>query len=624
MRRIISLVALAACIGVPGGRAADTPHEATLDGELKKWHKVTLSFEGPELSESGIRLDHYVESPFRDYRLNVTFAHARSGKVYVVPGHFAADGRAAETSASSGNVWRVHFAPDETGNWTWKASFRRGRNVVAHDDDLESAPVAFDGAAGSFTIECSDKTGRDFRAQGRLDYVGRRYLRFAETGEYFLKGGADSPENLLAYFEFDGTSSRKRAGSDPKPGEARPTPLHRFAPHAKDWRGGDPTWQGSKGKNIIGALNYLAAEGMNSVYFLTMNVTGDGDDVWPWTSPDERYFFDCSKLDQWELVFSHMDRLGLTMHVVTQETENDALLDSGELGLQRKLYYRELIARFSHHLGVIWNLGEENVNTDRQRKAFSTYIRNLDPYDHPIVLHTYPDDQEEVYPALLGFPAFEGPSLQISPMDGTHAETVKWIDLSGRAGRQWFVSLDEIGPSDVGVKPDAEDPGHDGVRHLALWANLMAGGAGCEWYFGYRFPNNDLGCEDWRSRENMWKLTRLALDFFHRYLPFWEMNHADALTSAEEDFCLARPGDTYAIYLPAGRSADLDLGARAENYRVSWYNPRIGGELQAGTPAQVAGPGKVSVGMPPSEIDRDWVVLLKRESGRPAHLQPRH
>ena len=622
MRRMIAWLGLTAFLWIPGGMTAEMQQKATLDGEQRKWHKITLSFEGPELSESGTKLDRYVESPFRDYRLNVTFAHPQSGKVYLVPGYFAADGNAAETGASRGNIWRVLFSPDETGEWRWKASFRRGRNIAVQTDDLESAPVAFDGLAGSFTVAPTDKTGRDFRARGRLDYVGRRYLRFSETGEYFLKGGADSPENFLAYFEFDGTYSRKPAGSEPKPGEARPSSLHRFEPHAKDWRPGDPAWQGTKGKNIIGALNYLASRGMNSVYFLTMNVNGDGDDVWPWTSPEDRYFFDCSKLDQWEVVFSQMDRLGLVMHVVTQETENDALLDSGELGLQRKLYYRELIARFSHHLGVVWNLGEENVNTDRQRKAFSNYIRSLDPYDHPIVVHTYPGDQEEAYTPLLGFPAFEGPSLQISPMNGTHAETVKWIDLSGRAGRQWFVSLDEIGPSDIGVKPDAEDPGHDEVQHLALWANLMAGGAGCEWYFGYKSPNNDLGCEDWRSRENMWRLTRLALDFFHRYLPFWEMNHADALTSNNDDFCLAKPGEVYAIYLPADRTTDLDLGAREATYRVSWYNPRTGGALQAGSLVQVAGPGKVSIGKPPSETGRDWVALLMRETGRQNNLRP--
>jgi len=104
--------------------------------------------------------------------------------------------------------------------------------------------MAFNGAGGSFTIGPSDKSGRDHRAKGLLRYVGRHYLQFAGTGEYFIKGGADSPENFLAYAQFDGTY---RAGTraKPRPGEANPRGLHRYEPHLRDWRPGDPTWRGT-------------------------------------------------------------------------------------------------------------------------------------------------------------------------------------------------------------------------------------------------------------------------------------------------------------------------------------------------------------------------------------------
>ncbi|MEZ5397229.1 MAG: hypothetical protein R2724_31240 [Bryobacterales bacterium] len=35
--------------------------------------------------------------------------------------------------------------------------------------------------------------------------------------------------------------------------------IHHYEPHVQDWKPGDPTWQGGKGKGIIGALNYLAS-----------------------------------------------------------------------------------------------------------------------------------------------------------------------------------------------------------------------------------------------------------------------------------------------------------------------------------------------------------------------------
>ncbi|MCD6303874.1 MAG: DUF5060 domain-containing protein [Planctomycetes bacterium] len=597
-----------ACIAAFAAAAAGLSSAATagaasgiVSGELKCWHRVTITFDGPATAEDA------TPNPFTDYRLTVTFRSGR--REVVVAGHYAADGRAAETGAAKGCKWRAYFVPETTGTWSYVASFRTGPGVAIQDDPHAGRPTAFDGAAGRFTVAPSDKTGRDFRARGFLRHDARsHYLRFSGDGRYFLKGGADSPENLLGYADFDGTfdtggNKRIRGGF-----------LHTYAPHVRDWRPGDPTWRGGKGKGLIGALNYLASTGMNSVYFIPYNIDGgDGKDTWPWTSPKQRERFDCSKLDQWEIVFSHMDRLGLMMHVIMQETENDHALDGGRLGPRRRLYYRELISRFAHHLAVQWNLGEENTNTDAQRKAFAAYIRRLDPYDHPIVCHTRPGWYERVYSPLLGAADFDGPSLQMGNVRATHAETVKWVRRSERAGEPWVVCLDEIGPAGVGVKPDADDSNHDDVRRFALWGNLLGGGAGCEWYFGYKFPNNDLDCEDWRSRAGMWHQTRIALAFFHEYLPFWTMRSGDDLTSAADDYCFCRPGEVYAVYLPGGSTTKLKLPAGS--FTVRWYDPAAGGPLRRGTIAELRGPGNLSIGHPPGKNTKDWVALI-RATGR--------
>jgi len=604
MIRYKTILSLAFCFILTVPIISHGQNKATVSGELKKWHKITLTFSGPQTNETAD------PNPFRDYRLNVTFY--KGDKQYVIPGYYAADGNAAQTSAKSGNQWRVHFSPDEQGQWNYSASFRTGRDIAVSNDPNAGSPTAFDGAGGTFTVGPSDKTGRDFRSKGILKYVGKRYLQFAETGEYFLKGGADSPENFLGYADFDDTFD---AGELKRQGEATGDEfIHQYRPHIKDWRPGDPTWKNDKGKGIIGALNYLASEGMNSVYFMCYNLDGgDGKDVWPWTDPNEKYRFDCSKLDQWEIVFSHMDTLGLMLHAITQETENDQGLDGGELGPQRKLYYRELIARFAHHPALVWNLGEENTNTDDQRKAFCRYIKELDPYDHPIVCHTFPGRYENIYSPLLGYEYFDGPSLQTND---THTQTLKWIEKSASTGKPWFVCLDEIGPADTGVKPDANDYWHDDVRSKHLWGNLMAGGAGCEWYFGYKFAHNDLNCEDWRSRDHLWDLTRYALEFFHRYLPFAEMTGHDELISIEDGYCFAKLGQIYTIYLPAPEgptsgTTNLDLGKYSSTFTVQWYNPRIGGPLQTGTVTKITGPGPASIGSPPAETDKDWVALIK-------------
>ncbi len=407
----------------------------------------------------------------------------------------------------------------------------------------------------------------------------------------------------------------------------------------RDWKPGDPVWQGGKGKGLIGALNYLAGKGANAFSFLTYNVGGDGDDVWPFLTPEDKFHYDCSKLDQWQIVFDHAQRLGLYLHFKLQETEIDdnrldnqerpvpAALDGGDLGPERKLYCRELVARFGHELALNWNLGEENTQSTAQQRAMAHYLHTTDPYHHLIVVHTYPDWQDRVYPPLLGVQSdLTGASLQNS-WNVAHQRTLKWVAQSAQAGKPWVVANDEQNPPDFGVPPD---PGYEGfagtagpdgrryslddIRKLTLWGNLMAGGAGVEYYFGYRLPQNDLGCEDWRSRDRSWEYGRIALDFFRR-IPFWEMSNADALVGNERHdnsrFCLAKPGEVYAIYLPNGGVTELDLGQTNRAFDLLWFNPRTGRPLLEGDVRTVVGPGRVQVGPPPAEPEQDWAALLK-------------
>ena len=65
--------------------------------------------------------------------MTVTFKHS-DGTTVVVPGYFAADGDAANSSAESGTVWRAHLAPDRTGQWSYRVAFTQGQ-LAALDDD---------------------------------------------------------------------------------------------------------------------------------------------------------------------------------------------------------------------------------------------------------------------------------------------------------------------------------------------------------------------------------------------------------------------------------------------------------------------------------------------------------
>lgn len=561
--------------------------------------------------------------------MSVVFRHESGSPVYTVPGYFAADGRAAETSATAGTVWRAHLSPDKTGTWHYRVRFVKG--LMSAIDPAAGLPLRpFDGQTGSFEVAETDKSSPDFRARGRLAYLGDRYLRFLGDGTGFLKAGPDSPETLLAYADFDNTrASLERS------------PLKTWVAHLQDWQPGDPAWQNGKGKGLIGALNYLASEGLNSFSFLPYNVGGDGDNVWPFAGKDDKLRYDVSKLEQWGIVFAHGQRLGLHLHFKLQETEMDDLkfpnavqdpnrnapLDGGDLGPERMLYLRELVARFGHHLALTWNLGEENTQSYEQRRDMAAFLKQIDPYGHHVVLHTYPSSQDAVYNSLLGArSALTGPSLQ-NPWDAVHQRTLQWIEASERAGKPWVVTNDEQNPANFGVPIDPDYPAasesaappyslHD-IRKYTLWGNLMAGGAGVEYYFGWITPGNDLNNEDFRTRDQSWDYCRIALGFFRDHdIPFTRMRNDNALIgnpdNTNERYCFAEPGEVYLVYLPDGGTSELDLSSTGSRFQVRWFNPREGGRLLKGSVHQVAGGSRVNLGTPPTDPSEDWLVMVRR------------
>ena len=603
-------------------RGEDGSGDVTITGDLNQWHKITLTLDGPFAHERDTS-----PNPFLDYRLDVTFRH-ESGSTYLVPGFFAADGNAGESSAESGTQWRAHFAPDLVGEWSYAVSFRAGDNVAIDEEAESKALGPFDGKKGSFFVLASDKAGRDFRGKGRLKYVGGHHLQHLGSGEYFLKAGADAPETFLGYADFDGTVANR----------PEKVPLKTWEPHLRDWNEGDPVWQGGKGKGMIGAINYLSGKGCNVFSFLTYNAGGDGDNVWPFVERNEKFHYDCSKLDQWDLVFDHATVKGMYLHFKMQETENDdnrkghkkpaggvvpTSLDGGDLGPERKLYCRELIARFGHHLALNWNLGEENTQSTEQQIAMAKYVADTDPYDHLIVVHTYPDQQDKIYRPLLGEASvLRGASLQNSNIRDCHKQIVKWTRASAEAGVPWVVSFDEPGnasegmpadPGYPGMPDDFDNPGIDDTRKFVLWGTLMAGGGGVEYYFGYKLPQNDLICEDWRSRDLSWDYCNIALRFFEEEaIPFGEMLNADELIGNHEHdnsgYCFAKEGKIYLVYLPDGGGRSLDLSAVSGKVSLRWFNPREGGALT--DPVVIPGGEKKTLLQAP-DSNGDWLAVIR-------------
>ena len=208
-----------------------------------------------------------------------------------------------------------------------------------------------------------------------------------------------------------------------------------------------------------------------------------------------------------------------------------------------------------------------------------------------------------------------GFSLQTNKPDfrNVHGATLNYLNRSVKAGKPWVVACDEPGDAQHALVTDAEDPTRDDARKNALWGNLMAGGAGVEWYFGYKHPHSDLTCQDFRSRAKMWEQCRVALQFFdNNHIPFWNMANADGLVSVKNAYCLRQKNEIYLVFLKdAVQEATLDMAESSGEWNVQWLDPREGGALQSGSISKVEAGKNVSLGMAPSERERDWVVLVR-------------
>ena len=334
------------------------------------------------------------------------------------------------------------------------------------------------------------------------------------------------------------------------------------------------------------AIDYLASKGVNSIYLMLHNVDGDGRNVWPWVGANQSVakanneYFDVAKLQEWENLFEYIQAKGIVLHFVFED-------DSGWTGFNRDMYYRELIARFGHHNGLIWNISEEygeNYSAD-QIKTFAGMVRDLDPYDHPITVHNVGSVSN--WDPFLGDDRFDLTSLQTvaSPQNDTVAA---WFGLSESSGRAIPISIDETGRIGAGDRALS--------RHI-VWS-IYTGGGMFEMYTAPLSSYTDFSAHF----DDMQRARGLI-----EGLPYWQMSPANDLIVSGSAYAFAKTGDTYLAYLPSGGSIDLDLTSASGTYAVSWLNPSTGASSSG---SDVAGGSILQLASP---FAGDGVVTLTRK-----------
>ena len=326
-------------------------------------------------------------------------------------------------------------------------------------------------------------------------------------------------------------------------------------------------------------------------------------------------------------MFDHAQRLGIFLHFVFNEAEeaNKRELDDGELGPERKLYYREMIARFGHHLALEWNLCEEyNLHFDfgpERIRAFADYVPRVDPYDHPITVHSAGDPVEKLR-FTFGDPRFSLTSIQLNHRP-IHEVTEAVRQETRLAGRPLPVSLDEF-TLDRGQRashiPVDDAEGH---RREKIWPTYFSGGM-------IEFILDDLLRTDsfkTPEREKLWRvLMARRVVSWRKTSPFGKWNRPMSCQSARPRlpwplakgrlFRLARrylPSEARCTrsYLPiCTATGSIDLTDLKGTAKQRWFNPTTGEFV--GPSIEISGGAQRDLGPPPADPTADWVVLIER------------
>ena len=323
------------------------------------------------------------------------------------------------------------------------------------------------------------------------------------------------------------------------------------------------------------------------MYILTNNIGGDENDVWPWlgstpaeardhAGPDSR--FDIGKLDEWRIIFEYMQTKGVVPYLVLED-------DSAWTGYDHGRYYRELIARFGYLPALIFNFCEEYNEryTISDALEYLKKLKEMDSFNHPLGIHNIniPND------AYIDAIQVDFTSIQTHYSDplAHNKLSMDWIERSKERKKRIPVSgFDEPRPL---------------MDRRGWWSAYMGGGT---WEVHVDKPY-DRPMSAWK---NVWHCLGGARAFMES-IPFWEMSSSNHLVKSGKAFCLCKPGEVYALYLPSGGTVTLEM-TEDRRYEFDWWNPANGrnGDFQKG--------GHINGGIRSfsSPGNGDWVLRIIR------------
>lgn len=334
----------------------------------------------------------------------------------------------------------------------------------------------------------------------------------------------------------------------------------------------------------------------------------------PWIAKDPESFdnpgidytrFNIPYWQKWERMLRYAREKDMIVSVIQDISTHKAQPAAGSEDEHRYLHYAA--ARLGAFSNITWDLGDDldSFRDEKWAHETGTLLERWDPYRHLATSHPVHREHQDRGSAWFGFTSIQDWRRPQHPL------MLEEREIQKKTGRIIPQTNEEYGYEDH-YPHWAPGPGSDSaetLRHMA-WEIAMAGAYGTAGESSRRgtniWPDTGGGWINGRGDDTQSMLKGYAhmLEFFTSF-EWWKTEPHDELVN-NGAFCLAKPGEIYAVYLP--KEGKVTVKLEPGTYRATWFNAFTGEKLPL--PATVQGGTWTS---PETPGWLDWALLLERQ-----------
>jgi hypothetical protein len=315
--------------------------------------------------------------------------------------------------------------------------------------------------------------------------------------------------------------------------------------------------------------------------------------------------FNIAYWQKWERMLRFARDRDMIISVIMDISTHQSQAAAGSEDERR--YFRYAASRLAAFSNITWDLGDDldSFRDEKWAHELGTFLTGWDPYKHLATSHPVHREHQDRASEWFGFTSIQDWSRR------QHELMLEERQIQKKTGRIIPQTNEEYGYEDHypqwAPKPDGDSA--ETLRRVA-WDIAMAGAYGTAGESARRgvniWPDTGGGWINGRGDDSMVMLKgyQHMVDFFTSF-EWWKTEPHDELVNSG-CYCLAKPGEIYAVYLP--KEGDVTIRLEPGAYEAQWFSAFTGETIPLPV---VQGPSWTS---PKTPGWLDWALLLKKKS----------